>query len=117
MAGKQEIEHWKRIYKLRSNIVECCGVMSNENIENLNPSQLNQLEEVKKRLLGKILDKEAYERLSRVRLVDPELTGQVELYLLQIYQSGKLRKRVNEREMKEILKVLHSKKDFKIKRK
>ena len=91
--------------------------MSNGSIENLDPSQFKQFEEMKKVILAKILDKGAYERLARIRLVDPNLAGQVELYLLQIYQSGKLHNRVNEEEMKEILKVLHTKKDFKIKRK
>lgn len=91
--------------------------MDMNDIQNVNPAQMKQIEEMKKTLLGKILNKDAYERLSRVRLVDPQLAAQVDLYLLQIYQSGKLQNSVKDGELREILKVLHSKKQFKIKRK
>jgi DNA-binding TFAR19-related protein (PDSD5 family) len=82
-----------------------------------NPAVARHLEEMKKNLLGKILDGSAYERLSRVRLVNPTLAAQSELYLLQIYQSGKLRHTVTDEQMKEILTVLSDQKDFHISRK
>ncbi len=78
--------------------------------------QLKQLEILKKKVLGQILTKEALERLNRVRLVKPELAEQVELYLIQIYQSGKL-ERVTDEKLKSVLQILSEKKDFKIKRK
>lgn len=68
--------------------------------------QLRKLEEMKKTLLGRILTKEALERLARVRMVNPELSGQAELYLLQIYQSGKLDGRVTDLKLREIFRVL-----------
>ena len=79
--------------------------------------QMQQLEEMKKKLLGKILSKEAYERLGRVRYANPQLAAQVEVYLLQIYQAGKLQNDVSDEELKEILKLLSEKKDFKISKK
>lgn len=79
--------------------------------------QLRQIEEMKREVLGKILTKEAFERLSRVRSVNPNLAGQAELYLLQIYQTGKLQEQITDSKMKEILKVLSVKKDINIKRK
>jgi len=84
------------------------------------PNQLKQLEQIealKKQILSKILSKEAYERLGRVRSVNSELASQVELYLLQIYQSGKLKETVTDEKMKEILRLLSEKRDFRIKKK
>jgi DNA-binding TFAR19-related protein (PDSD5 family) len=68
--------------------------------------QFRKLEEMKKNLLGRILTKEAFERLARVRIVNPELSGQAELYLLQIYQAGKLDGRVTDLKLREIFRVL-----------
>lgn len=79
--------------------------------------QMKQIEEMKKRILGKILSKEAFERLGRVRFANPELAAQAELYLIQIYQSGKLKENVTDEQMKEILKLLSEKRDFRIKKK
>ena len=80
-------------------------------------AQLKQIEEMKKQLLGKILSKDAYERLGRVRLANPELASQAELYILQIYQSGKLEDSITDEQMREVLRALsEGKKDFKITR-
>lgn len=92
-------------------------------VEYIDPNQLQkiqqmqQLEEMKKKVLGKILSKEAYERLGCVRYANPELAAQAELYLLQIYQSGKLKENVTDEQMKEILKLLSEKREFRIKKK
>lgn len=92
-------------------------------VEYIDPNQLQQmqqmqqLEAMKKKVLGKILSKEAYERLGRVRFANPELAAQTELYLLQIYQSGRLKENVTDEQMKEILKLLSEKREFRIKKK
>jgi DNA-binding TFAR19-related protein (PDSD5 family) len=91
------------------------------NGQNLGPEelqQLKQIEELKRQLISKMLSKEAYERLGRVRSVNPELAGQVELYLIQIYQTGKINEKVSDRKMKDILGLLtqQKKRDFRIKR-
>jgi programmed cell death protein 5 len=82
-------------------------------------AKLRQIEEMKKKLLATILSKDAYERLARVRVANQELAGQAELYLLQIYQAGKLEGRITDEQMKEVLRVLSSgdRKGFNIKRK
>lgn len=78
--------------------------------------QMQQMETMKKQLLGKMLSKEAYERLGRVRFANPELAAQAEMYLLQVYQTGRLGM-VSDAQMKEILKLLTSgRRDFSIKR-
>ncbi len=92
-------------------------------MEYIDPSQLQQMQQMqqiealKKQILNKILSKEAYERLGRVRSANPELASQAELYLLQIYQSGKLKEKVSDQQMKEILRLLSEKRDFKITKK
>lgn len=82
---------------------------------NGNLETLQQLEILKKEILKKILTKEACERLGRIRLVKPELANQLELYLIQLYQAGKI-KEVNDAQLKLILESLTSKKEFKIKK-
>jgi len=81
--------------------------------------KMRQVEEMKRKVLTTILSKEAYERLSRVRVANPELANQADLYLLQIYQSGKLAGRVSDEQMKEVLRALSpdSGKGFNIRRK
>lgn len=88
----------------------------NDPIDYQQIQQMRQLEEMKKQLLGKILDKEAFERLARVRIANPSLAGQVELYLLQLFQQGKLRNLVTDEKLKEILRILSEKRDISIKR-
>ena len=79
--------------------------------------QAQQMETMKKSLLGKAATKEGLERLGRVRTVNPELAGQAELYILQIFQQGKLKGPVTDSQMKDVLKVLAEKREFSIKRK
>jgi programmed cell death protein 5 len=72
---------------------------------------------MKRKILNTILTKDAFERLARVRSVNPQLAAQVDMYLLQIYQTGKIREKITDDRMKEVLNALSEKKDFKIKRK
>ena len=92
--------------------------MDGQNLDPEDMHQLNQIEELKKQLMSKMLSKEAYERLGRVRAVDPELAGQAEMYLIQVYQSGKMQEKISDKKMKDILGLLtqQKKRDFKIKR-
>ena len=83
----------------------------------ITPAELERIEELKKLILRNILTKEARERLSRVRLVKPDLALQLELYLVQLYQSGKLRTKLTDEQLKSILEALKSEKKFKITKK
>ena len=90
------------------------------NPEDLNQlAQMKQIEEMKRQLMSRILSKEAFERLGRVRSVNPQLASQAELYLLQAYQTGQLKGAVDEEMMKSILRVLSGtqRREFNIKRK
>lgn len=87
--------------------------MSND----LTLEQAAQLETMKKAILMKILTKEASERLGRVRLANSMLAAQLELYLIQLYQSGQLKEQVGDQQLKQILSVLTEEKKTKIRRK
>ena len=75
-----------------------------------------QLEAMKKAMLNKIMDKEAIERLGRVRVANPMLAGQLEIYLLQMYDAGQLRGTITDTKLRQILDVLTEKRKTTIKR-
>lgn len=76
-----------------------------------------EVEEIKKGVLKKILSKEAFERLGRIRLVKPEIASQLELYLIQLFQAGKIKTQISDEQLKSILERLDSKPKFRIIRK
>jgi programmed cell death protein 5 len=82
--------------------------------EDQNQEELKKIEEMKKNIMKKILSKSAVERLGRIRLVKPDLASQLELYLVQLYQEGKLKREITDEELKMILDSLTSKRGFKI---
>ncbi len=90
--------------------------MNGEMIDAEKLQQLKQIEEMKKQLMTNILTKEAFERLGRVRTVNPDLAGQLELYLIQVYQAGQITEKITDEKMKNILRALQQKRDFRIKR-
>jgi programmed cell death protein 5 len=75
---------------------------------------LKKFEEMKKLVMKRILSKQAIERLGRIRVVKPELATQLELYLIQMYQAGKIRTEISDEQLKTILETLSSGKEFKI---
>jgi len=82
--------------------------------DEVNPEQLKQIEEMKKKIMKTILTKEAIERMGRIRLIKPDLALQIELYLVQMYQAGKLKGQIDDDSLKMILDTLTTKRDFKI---
>jgi len=76
--------------------------------------QMAQVEAIKKAIMQKVLTKEARERLNRLRLVKPEIAAQLELYLVQLYQAGKLAAQLSDEQLKSVLEMLLSEKKFKI---
>ncbi|MBI1978751.1 MAG: hypothetical protein HYS62_01665 [Candidatus Aenigmarchaeota archaeon] len=76
--------------------------------------QLQQMEIMKKAVLKKVLTKEATERLGRIRLVKPEIANQLELYLMQLYQSGKIGAMITDEQLKTILEQIATKQKFRI---
>jgi len=82
--------------------------------DEINAEEVKKLEEMKKVVMKKILTKEAIERLGRIKLVKSELANQLELYLMQLYQTGKIKGLVTDEQLKYILEGLTQKKNFKI---
>lgn len=73
-----------------------------------------KMEELKKLILKQILSKGARERLGRIKLVKPQIALQLELYLVQLYQAGKIKSQISDEQLKTILETLTAKKEFKI---
>jgi len=76
--------------------------------------ELQKMEVMKKAVLKKILAKEATERLGRIRLVKPEIANQLELYLVQLYQTGKIGTIITDEQLKMILEQISTKQKFRI---
>ena len=77
-----------------------------------------QLEAQKKQILGQIMTSEARERLSNLKLTKPELVGQIEIQLIQSAQSGSLRGKVTDEQLKVLLRqIAGQKREIKITRK
>ncbi|MFW9874580.1 MAG: DNA-binding protein [Candidatus Thorarchaeota archaeon] len=54
-------------------------------------AQQKQFEEKKYQLMRKILSPEGRQRLENIRMVKPQFAEQIEIQLIQLYQTGKLR--------------------------
>ena len=76
-----------------------------------------EFEALKKETMRKVLTKEALERLGRVKIANPLVATQLEIYLFQLYQSGKLQETIDDKKLKQILGVLTPQRKTKIKRK
>jgi len=70
----------------------------------------------KKAVLRKILTKDAFERLSRVKLANPTVALQLESYLIQAYNKDQLRGMIDDNKLKQILVILTPEKKTRIKR-
>ncbi len=73
-----------------------------------------KMAQLKKITLKKILSRQASERLSRIRMVKPELAEQLENYLVQLFEAGKIKGEVSDEQIKMILEMVSTKKDYKI---
>ena len=69
------------------------------------------------RILQQVLDTEARERLTRIRLSRPELWDQIARQLVSLAQSGRLVRRISDPELRKILAGLPQDRDIKITRK
>uniref|UniRef100_A0A7C4S5V2 DNA-binding protein ENL48_03035 n=1 Tax=Geoglobus ahangari TaxID=113653 RepID=A0A7C4S5V2_9EURY len=80
--------------------------------------ELRKIEEQKKAILRMILEPEARERLSRIKLAHPEIAEAVENQLIILAQSGRIQRKITDEMLKELLKrALPKKRETKIIRK
>jgi programmed cell death protein 5 len=76
-----------------------------------------QVEVQKQAILKRILTMEARQRLTNIRMVKPEFADQLELQLIQLAQSGRVKLPISDAQLKEALVRLQSqRKDIKIRR-
>ncbi|MFX1578719.1 MAG: DNA-binding protein [Promethearchaeota archaeon] len=77
--------------------------------EQASEQQAAEVQAQKEALLRQILTPEARARLTNVRLVKPQLAEQIELQLIQLASSGRLRSRVTDEQLKGLLQQLQGK--------
>lgn len=65
--------------------------------------QQAQAEAAKENVLRAILEPEARERLVRVRMARPDIAAAVEQQLLVLYQQGRIRQRIDDPTLRELL--------------
>lgn len=90
--------------------------MNGETVDAGKLQQIQQAEELKRQILSSMLERDALERLGRVRMVNPALAGQIDLYLVQLYQSGQIKEKISDEKLKDLLKLLSQKRQTSIKR-
>jgi programmed cell death protein 5 len=80
-------------------------------------AQKKEFEEQKKAILRKILTTEARERLGRVKIARPDAAENIENQLIMLAQSGQLKNKINDEQLRELLsRLIPKKRDIKIKR-
>jgi programmed cell death protein 5 len=76
-----------------------------------------ELDAARQRVLLSLLDTEARQRLTNIRMVKPDLAAAVENYLISAASSGRLNRPLTDEELKQILlSIQQPKRDFKIDR-
>ena len=76
-----------------------------------------QVERQKQAIIRRILTPEARQRLTNIRMVKPEFAEELEMQLIQLAQSGRLRGQVTDDQLKKTLVQLQGqKKEIKIRR-
>ncbi len=76
-----------------------------------------QVQNQKQAILKRILTTEARQRLTNIKMVKPEFADQLELQLIQLAQSGRVKLPISDAQLKEALVRLQpQRKDIKIRR-
>jgi programmed cell death protein 5 len=76
-----------------------------------------QLELQKQAVLRQILTPEARQRLTNIKMVRPEFAEQIELQLIQLAQTGKVKIPITDGQLKEaLMRIQSQRREFKIRR-
>ncbi|NVM37730.1 MAG: DNA-binding protein [Candidatus Lokiarchaeota archaeon] len=89
--------------------------------QQISEAQQKKFETKKYQIMRKILSQEGRQRLENIRIVRPEFAEQIELQLIQLFQSGQLRGAIPlpDKAFKKLLEQISSmgrKKEFNIKK-
>ena len=80
-------------------------------------AQQKEFEKQKKMILRAILTPDARQRLGRIKVARPEIVENIENQLIMAAQSGKLKNKINDEQLRILLsKAIPKKRDIKIKR-
>lgn len=95
MSSDEDLENirQKKLLELQRRLLE----------EQKRTEQQDQLETQKQTILRQIITNEGRQRLSRLRLVKREFVEQVELQLIQIAQTGRIKLPITDEQLKQIL--------------
>ena len=87
-----------------------------ESIEEQENQQI-EFEKQKKAILRAILDMKARERLATIKIARPEVAESIENQLIMLAQSGRLKGKINDQQLKALLaKIIPKKRDITIRR-
>jgi programmed cell death protein 5 len=85
--------------------------------EDFEETQQKESEDQKKLILRAILTDDARERLGRIKAARPEMAENLENQLIMLAQSGRLKNKINDEQLRELLsKILPKKRDITIRR-
>jgi programmed cell death protein 5 len=85
--------------------------------EDFEEAQQKEFEDQKKLILRAILTDDARERLGRIKTARPEMAENLENQLVMLAQSGRLKNKINDEQLRELLsKILPKKRDITIRR-
>ena len=85
--------------------------------EDFEETQQKEFEDQKKLVLRTILTDDARERLGRIKAARPEMAENLENQLIMLAQSGRLKNKINDEQLRELLsKLLPRKRDITIRR-
>jgi programmed cell death protein 5 len=85
--------------------------------EDFEEAQQKEYEDQKKMILRAILMDDARERLGRIKAARPELAENLENQLIMLAQSGRLKNKINDEQLRELLaKIIPKKRDITIRR-
>ena len=102
----------KRLQDLQQQTISQEGLVEEEQ------KQQKQFEEQRKTILRTVLTTDARERLGRIKVARPEIAENIENQLITLAQSGRLKTKVTDEQLQELLKrILPKKRDIKITRK
>ena len=91
--------------------------ISEEDLQQQQDEQQQELEKQKQAIIRSILTPEARERLGRVKVARPDVVDNIERQLIMVAQSGQLKTKITDEQLRGLLaKVIPKKRDINIRR-
>ena len=106
----------EELEKLRKKRLQQLQDQLNQSVEDQEIQQ-QEYEETRKSILRSILTPEARQRLGTIKMARPMIAEQIENQLIILAQSGRLRTKITDEQLKELLaRLIPKKHDIKIRR-